>query len=153
MATYMKEMDAPDVGDYLTFFAYTDPYDESRWIWRYGLTLTSTYHLGSMGKYGDGIDFVLDEGELQVVDLSDAERELSDFADDNMPSVSDELIDEFNYDFDLYEMGELSKKCPELSFAELYMEITDQEADDPYVMEAIERLGEYARANGWEFEF
>ena len=73
MATYTKEMDAPDVGDYLTFFAYCSDRDETRWIWRYGLTLTSNFYRGSMGMVGAGIDFVLAEGELNGLDVYGAE--------------------------------------------------------------------------------
>ena len=64
--SYYKMLDLPDVGDYASFFAVQSMSDETVWSYIFGLTLPSTQRYGGEGMLGDGIDYELASGQLEM---------------------------------------------------------------------------------------
>lgn len=152
--TYQKDLDIGDVGDYATFFAAQSDVYPSKWSYIYGLTLPSTWREGSSGMVGDGIDYDLSSGILEipaeVIDAGDEESWLDDFAYENEPSIPESVLEEFEYDRRLGDISEIVR-LDGVSLRDAFLEELGEEDFDDYLEEDFDRLMEYAHGHGWSF--
>ena len=84
---FTQHFDVSDIREPVVFFAVQGSYSQTTWTYHYGLSLRSTREAGSMGRCGDGDDFILAEGSLHVPEdvlaSGDEESFLSSFAEAN----------------------------------------------------------------------
>ena len=154
--SYYKMLDLPDVGDYASFFAVQSMSDETVWSYIFGLTLPSTQRYGGEGMLGDGIDYELASGQLEmpreVLEDGDEESFLDDFVYENEPSVPTELVDIFSMDRRLLDISEILAGSPQMDIREAFLEECEIEDFDDFVEEDYNHLMEYATSAGWSFD-
>lgn len=158
MDSFGMPMDAPDVGDQMSFFAVRRLGDPSTWQYHYGLQFESTARYGGEGRCGDGDDFIIDEGVLtlpeRVIEDNDEEGYLYEFAIDNIPSIPDEVMEEYQNDADLCECSDMIERGAQYSsFEEMYCDLHG--IDEPYEIERenARKLEKWGAANGWVWDF